>query len=113
MFEEVARILFEADEINGIIVISLHHVPALQEDFIDKICKLSKNYFKPIVACDVGETEMALYIRARFEKEGIPAYSSPEDAARAMIALVKYGVYLKKKGYLKNYLKNFLKKRSV
>lgn len=113
MFEETAKILFEADEINGIILISLHHVPALQEDFIDKICKLSKNYSKPIVACDIGETEMALHIRARFEKGGIPAYSSPEDAARAMIALVKYGVYLKKKGYLKNYLKNFLKKRSV
>jgi acetyl coenzyme A synthetase (ADP forming)-like protein len=113
MFEEVTKILFEADEISGIIVISLHHVPALQEDFIDKICKLSKNYLKPIVACDIGETEMALYIRARFEKEGIPAYSSPEDAARAMIALVKYGIYLKKKGYLKNYLKNFLKRREV
>ncbi|MEM3522850.1 MAG: CoA-binding protein [Candidatus Bathyarchaeia archaeon] len=113
MFEEVTKILFEADEINGIILISLHHVPALQEDFIDKICKISKNYLKPIVACDIGETEMALYIRTRFEKEGIPAYSSPEDAAKAMIALIKYGVYLKKKGYLKDYLRNFLKKRSI
>ncbi|MEM2897217.1 MAG: CoA-binding protein, partial [Candidatus Bathyarchaeia archaeon] len=113
MFEEVTKILIEADEIDGIIVISLHHVPALQEDFIDRICKLSKKYPKPIVACDIGETEMALHIRARFEKEGIPAYSSPEDAARAMVALVKYGVYLKKKGYLKDYLENFLEKRCL
>ncbi|MDH5267678.1 MAG: CoA-binding protein, partial [Candidatus Bathyarchaeota archaeon] len=110
MFEYGAKILFEDPEIHGIVVIGLHQVPALQEDFVDRIASVSKNYNKPVVACDIGETEMALYIRSRFDKLGIPAYSSPEDAARAMIALVQYGSYLKKNGYLERHLENFLKR---
>jgi len=64
------------------------------------IAERSKNYDKPIVACDIGETEMAKYIRSRFNKLGIPAYSSPEDAAYAMSALVEYGEYKLRKGSL-------------
>ena len=37
---------------------------------------------------------MAEEFRARFEKYGIPAYETPERAARAMYALAKYGQYL-------------------
>ena len=59
--------------------------------------------------CDIGETEMALYTRSRFDKLGIPAYFSPEDAARSMAALVKYGEYLKKRGCFEEYLEKLLK----
>jgi len=85
----------------------LHHVPALQEDFVDRIANLSESYAKPVVACDIGETEMALYIRSRFDKFGIPAYTTPEDAARAMAALVNYGTYLKRSGSFEEYLTRF------
>jgi acyl-CoA synthetase (NDP forming) len=37
---------------------------------------------------------MAEEFRTRFEKHGIPAYETPERAARAMYALAKYGYYL-------------------
>jgi acetyl coenzyme A synthetase (ADP forming)-like protein len=104
MFEVSAKILLEASEVNGLIVLGLHHTPALQEDFVDRIANLVKNCTKPIVACDIGETEMAMFIRSRFEKQGIPAYSSPEDAARAMAALVHYGSYLKKVNCFNDYL---------
>jgi len=107
MFEYGTKVLLEDSEIDGIIVLGLHHLPALQEDFVDRVANLSKNYTKPVVACDIGETEMALYIRSRFDKLGIPAYSSPEDAARAMVALVDYGLYLKKCGRFEQYLKTF------
>jgi acyl-CoA synthetase (NDP forming) len=43
---------------------------------------------------------MAKYIRSRFNKLGIPAYSSPEDASYAMAALVEYGTYMLKRGYM-------------
>jgi acyl-CoA synthetase (NDP forming) len=99
MYELSMEILLEDPEIDGIIVLGLHHTPMLQEDFTDKIAKLSEGYTKPIVACDIGETEMANYIRSRFNKLGIPAYSSPEDAAYAMAGLVEYGGYLAKKGH--------------
>ena len=107
MFEYGTKILLEDPEVHGIIVLGLHHLPALQEDFIDRVANLSKNYTKPMVACDIGETEMALYIRSRFDKFGIPAYFSPEDAARAMVALVNYGIYLRKCGRFKQYLTTF------
>ena len=109
MFELATEILFEDQEICGIIMLGLHHTPALQEDYIDRVAKVASKYDKPIVACDIGETEMALYTRFRFDKLGIPAYSSPEDAARAMNALVKYGLYLKKNKCLKDYVQNFLR----
>ncbi len=112
MFEEGTRILFEDPEIDGIIVLGLHHLPALQEDFVDRVAALSKKYTKSVVACDVGETEMALHIRSRFDKFGIPAYFSPEDAARGMAALVKYGMYLKKCGQFDQYLESFMKRKN-
>jgi len=110
MFELGTKILFEDPEVYGIMVIGLHHSPELQEDYVDRVVNLSKNYLKPIVACDIGETEMALYIRSRFDKQGVPAYSAPEDAAGAIAALVHYGLYLKKNGLFEGYLEQFKKK---
>ena len=109
MFELVTDIVFQDPEIHGILLLGLHHTPALQEDYIDRVAKVASKYDKPIVACDIGETEMALHTRTRFDKLGIPAYSFPEDAARAMSTLVKYGLYLKKKGCFKEYLQDFFK----
>ncbi len=109
MFVEGTKVLLEDPEIHGILVFGLHHAPALQEDFVDRIADLAKNYTKPIVACDIGETEMALYIRFRFDKQGIPAYFSPEDAARAVVALVNYGQYLKKTDSFERYMEKFRK----
>jgi acyl-CoA synthetase (NDP forming) len=84
----------------------------LREKYIESVAKVSGRYSKPIVMCDIGETEMALYTRSRFDKLGIPSYSSPEDAARAMKALASYGVYLKKSNCAEAYLSEFLKRRS-
>ena len=111
MFEEGIRILFEDSEIDGIIILGLHHLPALQEDFVDRVAKLRNKYNKSVVACDVGETEMALYIRSRFDRLGIPSYFSPEDAARGMAALVNYGSYLKKCGNFNDYMASFISRK--
>jgi acetyl coenzyme A synthetase (ADP forming)-like protein len=100
MYDLSTEILLDDPEIHGIIVLGLHHTPYLTEDFTDRIAERSKNYRKPVVACDIGETEMAKYIRSRFNKLGIPAYSSPEDASYAMAALVEYGKYMMKRGYI-------------
>jgi acyl-CoA synthetase (NDP forming) len=104
MFELSAKIMLDTPEVDGLIVLGLHHTPALQEDFVDRIASLVKQCAKPVVACDIGETEMAMFIRSRFEKLGIPAYTSPEDAARAMAALAQYGKHLKKTGCFNEFL---------
>jgi acyl-CoA synthetase (NDP forming) len=113
MFELAAEILFHDSEINGIILLGLHQTPGLQEDFVDRVAAVASKHAhdKPIVACDIGETEMALNTRLRFDKLRIPAYPSPEDAARAINALVHYGLYLKKNNCLKDYMDKFLKNR--
>jgi len=104
MFELAAKILLDDSEVHALIVIGLHHVPGLTEDFVDRIASVVHQYKKPVVACDIGETEMAMYVRSRFDKQGIPSYSSPEDAARSIVALVKYGLYLMKEGCYVEYL---------
>jgi acetyl coenzyme A synthetase (ADP forming)-like protein len=96
MYEEALKILLEDVNIDVVVLIVLHHVPAVFDDVIDSIAQISKKYSKPVVACDIGGTEMAEMFRDRFEKLGIPAYTTPERAARAAYSLVKYGKYVKK-----------------
>ena len=109
MFEIAADIMFQDSQIYGIILLGLHHMPGLREKYIDGIVKIASKYSKPIVMCDIGQTEMALYTRSRFDKLLVPAFESPEDAARAMKALVTYGSYLKKTGCLNQYMEAFRK----
>jgi acyl-CoA synthetase (NDP forming) len=113
MFEIAADIMFQDPEVYGIILLGLHHLPSLKEEYIDRVAKIADKYSKPIVMCDIGETEMALYTRFRFDKLGIPSYASPEDAARAMKALVSYGLYLKKNNCAGDYIGEFLKRRKA
>lgn len=110
MYEIASKILLDDPEVHAMIVITLHHAPGLEEDFIDRIANVAHQYRKPVVACDIGETEMALHVRSRFDKMGIPSYSSPEDAARSIVALVKYGQYLRKEGGYEAYLANMERK---
>ncbi len=111
MFEIAADLIFQDPEVHGIILLGLHHLPALREKYIDGVAQISNKYNKPIVMCDIGETEMALYTRSRFDKLGIPSFPSPEDAARSMSALAHYGAYLKKNGCSEDYVSKFLKKK--
>ena len=113
MFEAVTRILLEASEVDGLIVLGLHQTPGLQEDFVDRIANLAKQQVKPVVACDIGETEMALFIRSRFDKLGIPSYGSPEGAARAMAALSWYGGYLKRHEWFESYIELFMNRHGI
>ncbi|MGD6853137.1 MAG: acetate--CoA ligase family protein [Candidatus Bathyarchaeia archaeon] len=108
-FEISADIMFQDPQVQGLILLGLHHMPGLREKYIDGIAAISNKYNKPIVMVDIGETEMALYTRSRFDRLCVPSFGSPEDAARAMKALVQYGEYLKKNGVLENYIVNFKK----
>ena len=95
MFAKVLRILMDAPEVDGALVMPFHQAPPILDDVVQAIAETHKGYTKPILACDVGGTEMAEDFRTRFEKYGIPAYETPERAARAMYALVRYGRYLR------------------
>jgi len=112
-FEIAADLMLQDREIDGVIFLGLHHMPGLREKYIDAVAKVSSKYAKPLVMCDIGETEMALYTRSRFDRLGIPSFTSPEDAARAMKALVSYGAYLQKNNVAEEYIEEFLQKRAA
>jgi acyl-CoA synthetase (NDP forming) len=95
MFAKVLRILMDAREVDGALVMAFHQAPPILDDVVQAIAETHKGYTKPILACDVGGTEMAEDFRTRFEKYGIPAYETPERAARAMYALARYGRYVR------------------
>jgi acetate---CoA ligase (ADP-forming) len=109
MFEIAAELIFQDPNIHGIILLGLHHMPGLREKYIDGIAKISQKYDKPLVMCDIGETEMALYTRSRFDRLCVPSFESPEDAARGMKALVRYGEYLKRNCCSEEYIAAFRK----
>ncbi|MDR1993691.1 MAG: CoA-binding protein [Nitrososphaerota archaeon] len=106
-------IMFEDKNIDGIILLGLHHMPGLQEKYIEGTVTVARKYDKPIVVVDIGETEMALYTRSRFDRLGVPSFGSPEAAARAMKALVWYGEYLTKNDGIDAYLDNYKKNAEV
>ncbi|MFH0848064.1 MAG: CoA-binding protein [archaeon] len=111
MFELSTKLLLDDGAVNGLIIIGLHHTPGLHEDFVTRVAAVVSSYRKSAVSCDIGETEMALQIRSRFDKCGIPCYSSPEDAARSMAGLVRYGTYLAKEGCYEAYVEDFYERR--
>jgi len=104
MFEKSVEVLLDHPQVDGVILIGLHHAPAVREDFVDRVHGVWKKHRKPLVFCDIGETEMARDLRRRSEKLGVPAYPSPERAAAAMAGLVHYGAFLRDQGCLEAYL---------
>lgn len=96
IYVKLLRLLTNDDTINGVLLVVMHHAPAIIDDVAEGVAVIARECTKPVVAVDIGGTEMAEEIRSRFEKNGIPAFSTPERAARALYALVTYGKFLKR-----------------
>ena len=111
-FVIAADLIFQDPTINGIIFLGLHHMPGLQEKYIFEVAKIAAKYDKPIVACDIGETALALKTRKLFDELGLPAYASPEEAAHAMKALLQYGKFLQKNNALDAYIAEYNKRKA-
>jgi acyl-CoA synthetase (NDP forming) len=101
MFSLAISTILNDPEVGGLVLITLHHAPTILDDAADKIAKTVPKYGKPVTVCDMGGTEMAETMRMAFEKRGIPSYSVPERAARALWALVYYGTYLQDHGVVR------------
>ena len=98
MFALAISAILEDPEIGGLVLITLHHAPTILDDAADIIAKTVPKYKKPVTVCDMGGTEMAQAMRMAYEKRGLPSYSVPERAARALWALTYYGTYLRDHG---------------
>ena len=95
MFALTLSVLLDDPNIGGIVLIALHHAPTILDDAVGMIAEAIVKRTKPVTVCDMGETEMAETMRTMFEKRGIPSFSMPERAARALWALICYGRYLR------------------
>ncbi len=104
MFKEALRILVDDEGVNAIILMTLHHTPFITEGVVKEVIEVARGATKAIVACVIGATEMAERLMKLYESFGIPAYRFPEEAAKAIYALVKYGEFLKERELLKSSL---------
>ncbi len=89
-YEKALDILAGDPNVDGIIVIPLLQTFSLEPEVIDVIAGIKRRAKKPIIACATGGRYIRRHL-ARLDRKGVPAYTSPERAVRAMRALVRYG----------------------
>ncbi|MGQ4891731.1 MAG: acetate--CoA ligase family protein [Candidatus Njordarchaeia archaeon] len=94
-------------DVDGVILLALHHPPPLGEGLVSKIAEEMRKHKKPSIVLDVGSVELAHWVRKKFDEFGIPSYDTPERAATGFKALVDYGAFLKKEGLLEEYLRKW------
>jgi len=82
-------------EYDAIIAITLFQVPTLEEEVVNAITNLSKKHKKPILCCAAGGRFTKRLVSV-LETSGIPVYSTPEQAVKALAAMTKYSEWLKK-----------------
>lgn len=80
---------------DGIVVITLFQVPALEENVVDTLISMQR-FGRPIVCCAAGGSYTRL-LAERLESHGIPVYPTPHRAVRALATMLRYAEFLRKK----------------
>jgi acetyl coenzyme A synthetase (ADP forming)-like protein len=75
--------------VDGVIVILLMQISALESDIVDVLIDMNDRFKKPLLVCSTGGEFTNIHTKM-MEKEGIPTYPTPERAVKAMKALVNY-----------------------
>jgi len=94
-YEQALQLVFKDPNISGVMCCILFQSPTLDDNIVD-VMKNAKIYGKPIVVCAIGG-EYSIERMRKLESYGIPVYTSPENAAKAMKVLQTYGEIIKKK----------------
>ncbi len=97
-------VLLRDPNIDLVIVLALHHPPALTKDLPKKLIEVMEKHNKPVVVMDMGSTEMSDWVRRQFDERNIPTYPLPWRAVIAAKALVDYGSWLRKVGALEDHV---------
>ncbi len=80
---------------NAAIAIVMMQVPLLNLDIVDRLVAVVRKYNKPLVALTAGG-RFTMKGAQLLEEAGIPTLSTPARAAKALWALVEYGLHLKR-----------------
>lgn len=109
---EAIEILLTSGEVDAVMWLPYYMVPGLTPElnrkFLDRVRKVFRETGSviPIVGVATGGSYTAMYAKEA-ESMGIPMYVSPERAARVIKALVDYGKWLKRVGYLEYHIDRF------
>ncbi len=93
-YERTLEAVMNDKDIDGVICIVLFQIPTLEDDIID-VLKDTKIHGKPFVVCATGG-QYTLDRARKLERFGVPVYSTPDRAVRAMKCLLEYGKIAKK-----------------
>ncbi len=89
-FQKAIEAASKDKNINAIVVIVQLQSPSVEESVVD-VLRDAKIYGKPMVVC-ANKSDYTLKLTRRLEGFGIPVYSTPERAVRALAALREYGI---------------------
>lgn len=103
-YVEATKTVLKDETFDAVLVIALHHPPAVGMDLAEKLCDVIDNYSKPVIMANFGSARAGEIIRKEFNKRGVPAYPTPERGMYSLSKLVEYGNYLREEGTLKKYL---------
>ena len=90
-FEETVRFLLDDRKVDALIVFLLHHPFMTPKRIAGPLLRQKQKSAKPIVLCANSPRGFIEDEVAELENQGIPVYSLPERAVRALKGLFEYG----------------------
>ncbi|HDI02478.1 MAG TPA: CoA-binding protein [Ignisphaera sp.] len=94
-YKIVLETILPKNIVDIVIVIAPPHPPAISGKIVDYVENAYKEFGIPIIAVVTGGYIAEEYIK-KFEDRGIPAYQTPERAAKVAAALARFGEILNK-----------------
>ncbi|MFH1126537.1 MAG: CoA-binding protein [archaeon] len=88
-YEVAINAVLKDKNVDGLIIVTLLQTASLGPEIVDVIASANERSKKPIIVSASGGEYTQLLLRS-LEKDGIPAYPSPDRAVNAMKTLIEY-----------------------
>ena len=80
----------EDDNVDAVLCIGLFQTVSISPKVVDHVAWFNRHKKKPIVFCAAGSEYTNKQLR-RLEAKGVPTFTFPERAVRALKAVIEYG----------------------
>jgi acyl-CoA synthetase (NDP forming) len=95
-FEETVRLLLSDESVNALVIFLLHHPFMTPGRIKAPLLRQRERSQKPILLCANSPRGLIEEEVEELERNGIPVYSMPGQAIRALRGLIQYGEFLKR-----------------